>query len=153
MATYEQFYSTILPGNYALTKSMELTKVQSSGTLWYTKKFLVLYYYVFLSNDIMTHEYVGRVTEYFDGYINSLPEEVQEEARSFFYPDNPAVNFHSADFRTFASFASVNNFENQAARTEYFQKAKKMYFSILMGSGGQTGVKKLFHLMDLYIPN
>ena len=142
MATYNQFYSSILPGNYALTKSMELTKVQSSGTLWYTKKFLVLYYYVFLSNDIMTHEYVDRVTEYFDGYINSLPEEVQDEARSFFYPDNPAINFHSADFRTFASFASVNDFENQAARTEYYQKAKKMYFSILMGSGGQTGVKK-----------
>lgn len=142
MATYEQFYSTILPGNYALTKSMELTKVQSSGTLWYTKKFLVLYYYVFLSNDIMTHEYVNRVTEYFDRYINSLPEEVQDEARNFFYPDNPAINFHSEDFRTFASFASVNDFENQAARTEYYQKAKKMYFTILMGSGGQTGVKK-----------
>ena len=142
MATYNQFYSSILPGNYALTKSMELTKVQSSGTLWYTKKFLVLYYYVFLSNDIMTHEYVDRVTEYFDGYINSLPEEVQDAARSFFYPDNPAINFHSAGFRTFASFASVNDFENQAARTEYYQKAKKMYFSILMGSGGQTGVKK-----------
>ena len=142
MATYEQFYSSILPGNYALTKSMELTKVQSSGTLWYTKKFLVLYYYVFLSNDIMTHEYVDRVTEYFDGYINSLPVEVQDEARSFFYPDNPAINFHSTGFRTFASFASVNDFENHTERTEYYQKAKKMYFSILMGSGGQTGVKK-----------
>lgn len=142
MATYNQFYASILPGNYALTKSMELTKVQSSGTLWYTKKFLVLYYYVFLSNDIMTHEYVDKVIESFDGYINSLPQEVQAEARSFFYPENSAVNFHSADFKTFASFASENDFENQAVRTEYYQKAKKMYFSILMGSGGQTGVKK-----------
>lgn len=142
MATYNQFYSTVLPGNYALTKSMELTKVQSSGTLWYTKKFLVLYYYIFLSNDIMTHEYVDRVIECFDGYINSLPGDVQGEARKFFYPDNPTINFHSADFRTFASFASVNNFENQVTRTEYYQKAKKMYFSVLMGSGGQAGVKK-----------
>lgn len=142
MTTYNQFSSAILPGNYALTKSMELTKIHSSGTLWYTKKFLVLYYYVFLSNDIMTHEYVDKVTEFFDRYINSLPAEVQAEASSFFYPENPAVNFHSTDFRTFSSFASENDFENQAARTEYYQKAKKMYFAILMGSGGQTGVKK-----------
>ena len=143
MVTYEQFQSTILPGNYSLTKSMELTKVQSSGTLWYMKKFLVLYFYVFLSNDIMTHEYVDRVIEYFDDYINSLPETLQNEARKFFYPDNPAINFHSEKFRTFASFASINDFENHTERTRYYQKAKKMYFSILMGSGGQTGVKKL----------
>lgn len=142
MTTYNQFSSSILPGNYALTKSMELTKIHSSGTLWYTKKFLVLYYYVFLSNDIMTHEYVDKVIDFFDGYINSLPAEVQAEANSFFYPENPAINFHSTDFRTFSSFASKNDFENQSARTEYYQKAKKMYFSILMGSGGQTGVKK-----------
>ena len=82
MATYDAFYSSILPGNYALTKSMELTKVQSSGTLWYTKKFLVLYYYIFLSNDIMTHEYVDRVKEYFDRYLSSLPEEVRDKAKS-----------------------------------------------------------------------
>lgn len=142
MVTYEQFQSTILTGNYALTKSMELTKVQSSGTLWYIKKFLILYFYVFLSNDIMTHEYVDKVVECFEVYINSLPETIQDDARQFFYPDNPSINFHSENFRTFASFASINNFENHAERTEYYQKAKKMYFAILMGSGGQTGVKK-----------
>lgn len=142
MATYAQFYSSVLPGNYALTKSMELTKVQSSGTLWYTKKFLVLYYYIFLSNAIMTHEYVERVTECFDGYIASLPEAVRSDAERFFYPEEPAINFRSAAFRTFASFASARDFENQAARREYYQKAKKLYFAILMGSGGQTGVKK-----------
>lgn len=85
----------------------------------------------------MTHEYVDKVTEFFDRYINSLPAEVQAEASSFFYPENPAVNFHSTDFRTFSSFASENDFENHAARTEYYQKAKKMYFAILMGSGGK----------------
>ena len=41
---YDEFANSLLPGNYALTKSMELTKVQNSGTLWYTKKFLTLYY-------------------------------------------------------------------------------------------------------------
>ena len=35
---YNDFLESLLPGNYALTKSMELTKVQDSGTLWYTKK-------------------------------------------------------------------------------------------------------------------
>lgn len=142
MATYAQFYSSILPGNYALTKSMELTKVHSSGTLWYTKKFLVLYYYVFLSDVIMTHQYIEQVTACFDGYIASLPREVRGEAETFFYPEDPAINFHSANFKTFASFASANDFENQTARREYYQKAKKLYFSILMGSGGQAGVKK-----------
>lgn len=143
MASYEQFQSTILPGNYALTKSMELTRVQSCGTLWYIKKFLVLYFYVFLSNDIMTHEYVDKVIEYFEAYINSLPKTIQDDARQFFYPDNPSINFLSEKFRTFASFASMNDFENHAERTAYYQKAKKMYFSILMDSGGQTGVKKI----------
>lgn len=61
--TYESFYSSVLPGNYALTKSMELTRETTSGTLWYTKKFLVLYYYVFLSNDLTTREYIRKVTE------------------------------------------------------------------------------------------
>ena len=49
MALYDDFYESLLPGNYALTKSMELTKVSNSGTLWYTKKFLTLYYFIFLS--------------------------------------------------------------------------------------------------------
>lgn len=52
MALYDDFYNSLLPGNYALTKSMELTKSKDSGTLWYTKKFLTLYYFIFLSNDI-----------------------------------------------------------------------------------------------------
>ena len=57
MPPYDDFFDTLLPGNYALTKSMELTRVTNSGTLWYTKKFLTLYYYVFLSNDIETSAY------------------------------------------------------------------------------------------------
>lgn len=49
-----EFLNGIIPGNYFITKSMELTKSQSSGTLWYTKKFIVLYYYIFLNNNITT---------------------------------------------------------------------------------------------------
>lgn len=142
MPFIDDFKNTLLPGNYALTKSMELTKVTSSGTLWYTKKFLTLYFYVFLSNDILTHAYVDKVTEEFDRYIEGLDDTVKEAAKLYFYPDNPAINFKSQNFNTFSAFASYNNFATPAERTVYYQKAKKYYFSLLMGSGGQTGIKR-----------
>lgn len=142
MTTYEKFYSEILPGNYALTKSMELTKINTSGTLWYMKKFLVLYYYVFLSNKLMTREYIKEVINSFDEFIYSLNPEVQEQAKKFFYPDNYSINFKSENFKSFSCFAAAVDFENQIARNDYYQNAKKMYFALLMGSGGQTGVKK-----------
>lgn len=142
MATYQEFLDALLPGNYALTKSMELTKIQSSGTLWYTKKFLVLYYYIFLSNDITTREYIRKVKEHFDRYIDSLDDELQDDARNFFYPDNEVINFYSENFKTFSSFVGNMDFETPREREEHFQKAKKCYFTLLMNSGGQTGVKK-----------
>lgn len=143
MPLYNEFLQSLLPGNYALTKSMELTKVQDSGTLWYTKKFLTLYYYVFLSNDIMTTAYQRAVIEIFDNYIQSLPEEVKELAEAYFYPDNDSINFKSQNFNLFSNFASYNRFATQDERSSYYQSAKKYYFSFLMGSGGQKGVKKM----------
>lgn len=140
---YDEFINSLLPGNYALTKSMELTKVQNSGTLWYTKKFLTLYYYIFLSNDIMTKTYQHEVIGIFDDFIKSLPVEVQENAEKYFYPENEAINFKSDHFNLFSNFASYNIFENQDERNSYYQSAKKYYFSLLMGSGGQTGIKKM----------
>ncbi len=143
MSMYDDFLQSLLPGNYALTKSMELTKVQDSGTLWYTKKFLTLYYYVFLSNDIKTTAYQQAVIEIFDNYIHSLPEEVQEVAERYFYPEDEAINFKSANFNLFSNFASMTRFATQEERRAYYQRAKKYYFSLLMGSGGQTGIKKM----------
>jgi len=140
---YNDFLESLLPGNYALTKSMELTKVQDSGTLWYTKKFLTLYYYIFLSNDIMTTAYRQAVIEIFDNYIESLPEDIQESAKTYFYPENDAINFKSDRFNLFSNFASYNMFANQEERRSYYQSAKKYYFSLLMGSGGQTGIKRM----------
>lgn len=52
----EEFKENIIPGNYFLTKSMEFTKKNTSGTLWYLKKYLVLYYNIFLSDGISTKE-------------------------------------------------------------------------------------------------
>ncbi len=143
MALYDDFVKSLLPGNYALTKSMELTKVSDSGTLWYTKKFLTLYYYIFLSNEIMTMTYKHNVVAIFDNYIASLPAEVQESAEKYFYPENEAINFKSENFNLFSNFAGLNRFETQDERRSYYQSAKKYYFSLLMGSGGQTGIKKM----------
>ena len=143
MTNYETFTKSILPGNYALTKSMELTKVQSSGTLWYTKKFLVLYYYVFLSNEITSREYITKVISHFDNFINSLPESLRNAAERYFYPDNSAINFKSNNFKSFLNFAAVTDFASNEERRDYYQSAKKSYFTLLMDSGGQTGVKKL----------
>ena len=143
MSMYNEFISSILPGNYALTKSMELTKVQDAGTLWYTKKFLTLYYYIFLSNDIMTMAYQRAVTEIFDNYIDSLPDAVKDSAREYFYPKNDAINFKSSSFNLFSSFAGQSVFETEEERTAYYQSARRYYFSFLMGSGGQTGIKKM----------
>lgn len=142
MLTYRDFLNTVLPGNYALTKSMELTKVSDSGTLWYTKKFLTLYYFIFLSNDIMTLEYKNKVIRIFDNYIDNLPEEIKDKATLYFYPENESINFKSDNFNLFSNFASHNLFLTQDERVDYYQSAKKYYFSLLMGSGGQTGIKK-----------
>lgn len=142
MALYNDFFNSLLPGNYALTKSMELTKVNDSGTLWYTKKFLTLYYFIFLSNDIMTMSYKKKVIEIFDGFIATVDESVRDAAERYFYPDNDSINFKSDRFNYFSNFASVTEHANQTERNEYYQSAKKYYFSFLMGRGGQTGIKK-----------
>lgn len=142
MFTYEDFKGSLLPGNYALTKSMELTKVQSSGTLWYTKKFIVLYYYVFLSNELMTREYINKVNEAFRNYIEGLDESVKEEAERFFFPNIESINFASENFKTFSSFVGNYEFDSQTQKEDHYHRAKKCYFMMLMDAGGQTGVKK-----------
>lgn len=143
MSAYHDFLRSLLPGNYALTKSMELTRVRNSGTLWYTKKFLTLYYYVFLSPDITTTRYQQEVIAIFDRYIASLPEEVQDRAAAYFYPEYEAINFKSERFNLFSNFAGCHHFATQDEKQAYEQNARKYYFSLLMGSGGQKGVKKL----------
>jgi len=143
MSVLEDFKQSLLPGNYALTKSMELTKSTYCGTLWYTKKFLTLYYYVFLSNEITTISYKDKIRTSFELYVNSLDDSVKDEANSFFFPDNPTINVKSDQFILFTEFAGYTKFNSNEERDAYIRNAKKLYFAILMGSGGQTGVKKL----------
>ena len=139
---YSDFINDLLPGNYALTKSMELTKIKSSGTLWYTKKFLTLYYYIFLTNDIYTNDYIGKVISVFDNYINSLDSSLTNSAVDFFYSINDNLNFKSTRFKTFSSFTNYTSFANANEKQIYDRTARKYYFALLMGVGGQTGVKR-----------
>lgn len=135
------FLKNILPGNYFITKSMELTKSQSSGTLWYTKKFIVLYYYIFLSNNITTSSIVKEIIKIFDDYIKSLPLKLQKEAEDFFYASKDVADLRNKKFKLFDTFAGQIRFANDNERYAYYECAKKYYFAFLMESGGQSGVK------------
>ena len=139
----QDFIDSLLPGNYALTKSTELTKESRCGTLWYTKKFLVLYFYVFFSDDLHTGAYIDKAITIFDRYIDSLPLQVRDDAYAFFYPNNPAINLKSEHFRRFSAFIGQPEFRSDEERDAYDQNAKLCYFTLLMDSGGQRGVKKM----------
>lgn len=143
MSFCQDFINGILPGNYALTKSMELTKAGSCGTLWYVKKFLVLYYYIFLTDKIFYEQYKNEIVDIFNNYIEDLDESVKTEAYKFFYTDNETTNFTSPKFKTYLMFAPETNFKNENERNNYHHIAKKYYFHFLMGVGGQSGIKKI----------
>jgi len=135
-----RFIDSIIPGNYFLTKSMELSKITTSGTLWYTKKFLVYYNQIFLSDNITVRRDVDFIRSIFEDYINSLPENIQENATNFFYSSNETADLRSDKFRLFDDFAGTKNFANVNERNDYYEMAKKYYFAFLMESGGQSGV-------------
>jgi len=142
---FDDYVNTLLPGNYALTKSMEIVKAKTSGTLWYMKKFLVLYYYIFLSDEIETDQYISKVVNTFDSYIDSMPDVQRNAAKDFFYPSgNKYINFKSNDFVKFSSFASYTVFVDLDEKKKYNASSRKCYFMLLMDVGGQTGVKKEF---------
>ena len=115
----ESFLDNILPGNYFITKSMELTKSQTSGTLWYTKKFIVLYYYIFLNDNINTLAIAEEICSIFDNYINSLPEELREEATDYFYASEDVADLRSENFKLFSDFAGQMQFANDSERLSY----------------------------------
>lgn len=81
----EKFIDHLLPGNYSLTKSMEIGKINTSGTLWYTKKFLVWYYFIFLDGNMDTSEYITKIRRIFEDYIKTLDLSVQDSANKFFF--------------------------------------------------------------------
>ena len=129
----------LLPGNYWITKSMEFSKVNQSGTLWYLKKFILYYYYIFLTefND-------NRQSEMFNfalDFIDSLSYEVKDEAFKFFFSvENDCYNYilgNKTRFVTYSQFIKDSSSENLIT-------AKKIYFAYLMTLGGQSGYKLEF---------
>jgi hypothetical protein len=136
---------------------MELTKINSSGTLWYTKKFLVYYYYIFLSDNITVRDDIAVICDIFDKYISSMPEQVQTDATQFFYSNKETADLRSEKFRLFYDFAGSPTFQNDREKIDFYEMAKKYYFAFLMESGGQSGVKsyikKRLYQPDFYFAN
>ncbi|WP_209001444.1 HNH endonuclease [Aliarcobacter cryaerophilus] len=135
------FVEKIIPGNYWLTKSMEFSKVNSSGTLWYLKKWIVYYKYLFFKDTITQKDY-NEIRDIFISFIDTLPdnEHVRENAENFFF---------EIDIRNNESFLTLNDFLNNIPNLstsnelqQYRISAKKFYFIYIMNVGGQAGYKK-----------
>lgn len=135
----EEFIRNIIPGNYFITKSMEFTRETVSGTLWYLKKYLVLYYNIFLNDGVSTEEGIRNIIEIFEKFIESLPEESKEDATKFFFPEE--VDLRS-NYNKFNHFKGNVMFANRAEENAYISTVKQYYFVYLMQIGGQAGVKR-----------
>ena len=139
MKEIEDFKESIVPGNYFLTKSMEFTRDRVSGTLWYLKKYLVLYYNIFLSDGVVNEEGINKIIKIFNDFINSMPEESQLDAKKFFFPDEVDI---SSNYNKFVNFKGNKMFANRSEEDDYMNNVRKYYFVYLMQIGGQSGVKK-----------
>lgn len=135
----EEFKEKIIPGNYFITKSMEFTRESVSGTLWYLKKYLVLYYNIFLTDGVSTEDGIDNIINIFNNFINSLPQECQSDATDFFFPSEVDIR---NNYNRFVNFKGNKMFTNKNEENEYINIAKKYYFVYLMQIGGQSGVKK-----------
>lgn len=135
----DDFKESIIPCNYFLTKSMEFTRETVSGTLWYLKKYLVLYYNIFLNDGVSTEEGIKKIINIFESFIESLPEASREDAIKFFFPQE--VDLRN-NYNKFVDFKGNLTFENITEQNEYINIAKKYYFVYLMQIGGQSGVKR-----------
>lgn len=146
----KDFINNIVPGNYWITKSMEITKYKTSGTLWYTKKFLVWYKIIFLSEDLSTRLYIDNAKNIFENYIQSLDKKIQKEARLFFFPENELINLNSSNFRSFNEFKGNITYKNNEEKKIHLDYSKKYYFASLLEFGGQSGYKKYIKENYLY---
>ena len=145
----EELKENLIPCNYFLTKSMEFTRESVSGTLWYLKKYLVLYYNIFLNDGVSTEDGIQKIINIFEQFIESLPEESREDATNFFFPSEVDIR---GNYNNFAQFKGNRMFSNISEENDYINTVKKYYFVYLMQIGGQSGVKR--HIRDnLYKQN
>ena len=91
----DELVEKVLPGNYWLTKSMEFNKITTSGSLWYLKKWLIFYQYLFLNEHLYDNDY-NIISNLFDNFIDTLDDSVKDDAKRFFYSvDIKSLNFIS----------------------------------------------------------
>ena len=133
----DDFIDKVLPGNYWLTKSYEFSKKTTSGTLWYMKKWIVYYYYIFMKESMHQSD-IDEIKTIFDEFIGSLNTSVYDDAHDFFYK----IDIRST-FTTLSTFKNTNRvFEDDQEKKLFELKAKKFYFAYIMDLGGQAGYKK-----------
>ncbi len=137
-----EFINSILPGNYWLTKSMEFGKINSSGTLWYLKKWIILYYFIFFKKELNLNDY-QEIVQKINSYIDSIGDQnAKEKANEFFF--TPNLKKIGTEVLTLDKFLNISSqsFINDEERKQYILTGKKFYFIYLMNIGGQSGYKK-----------
>jgi len=135
----DNIIKNILPGNYWLSKSMEFSKLNTSGSLWYLKKWFVYYHFVFLKDTIYKKDYED-ITEIFLRYIASLPQKNKKEAYAFFFE----IDIRKNSFLKLNEFIQTDiDFNDDHDRKMFIISAKRFYFMYLMNLGGQSGYKSL----------
>lgn len=132
-------FNKISAGNYWLTKSMEFNKIRSAGTLWYLKKWITYYYYIFMKDNLFDTDY-QMIAMIFNKYIESLPRELQSKANDFFFEKD----IRKTSFMSFQNFIKDKpEFVNKNEEQLFLLKAKKFYFIYIMNIGGQAQYKAL----------
>ena len=118
---------------------MEFSKKTTSGTLWYLKKWIVYYYYIFMKESMHQSD-IDEIKTIFNEFINSLDSSVQDEARDFFY----TIDIRNT-FTTLSTFKNTTRvFEDDQEKKLYELKAKKFYFAYIMNLGGHASYKMAF---------
>ena len=126
-------------GNYWLTKSMEFNKISNAGTLWYLKKWITYYYYIFMRENIFESDYT-LISNVFTEFIESLPTPLKTKAENYFFEKD----IRSSNFVSFQEFIKETPVFNSAdEKILFLMKAKKFYFIYIMNIGGQSNYKEL----------
>lgn len=134
----KNFIDQLVSGNYWITKSMDQMRNKYSGTFWYMKKWLTLYNYIFLKEEMFKEDY-DIINKNFDKFLKSLDKTVQDEATEFFSIDE-MTELHNF-------IAKSDSFTGMKEKEEWIKKSKEFYFMYILKGGAQasdeSGKKKV----------
>lgn len=134
MNNSHDFFNSYIPNNHWLSKSMELTKIETCGTYWYIKKLLVYYYYIFIQKRLGIKE-IDEIIANFDSYIKSLSSSAKADAEKFFY------QIDIRDKKNIITLQQMCNYVTGFETDEEITRARKYYFSYIMELKGQNPKK------------